>query len=174
MFDANISALIDGVEIDTPENALSLAKSIHPAFGAFEIYFDEIEGRRNVYWVSSHDEVVSDANGLPRGVDFNNPICQDIETPPPALFPLVASSRSTVQPVRSCIYQWRASTLMRSSGRCKNRVCGQTAPPTWAIYFPRSSTMRPGVIGLALGQQLRFDLYKGCRQRAFKPKFCYC
>lgn len=31
MFDADISALIDGVEIDTPKNALSLAKSIHPA-----------------------------------------------------------------------------------------------------------------------------------------------
>lgn len=43
MFDSNISALINGVEIDTPKNALSLAKSIHPAFGAFEIYFDFIK-----------------------------------------------------------------------------------------------------------------------------------
>lgn len=76
MLDSDISALID-----TPQNTLSLAISIHPAFDAFKIYFDEIEGSHNAYRVSSYDGVISNANGLPRDVDFNNPTCQDIEPP---------------------------------------------------------------------------------------------
>lgn len=81
MFDSDISALIDGVEIDTPKNALSLERSIHKAFGAFEIYFDEVESNRHAYRVFSHDEVISDVNGFPRDVDFTNPMCQDIDPP---------------------------------------------------------------------------------------------
>lgn len=81
MFDTDISAIIDGVEIDTPQNALSLAQSISPTFYAFTIYLNEIKDRNNIYQISNHDKTISDANKLPREANFNNSNHSNINPP---------------------------------------------------------------------------------------------
>ncbi|OAA53613.1 hypothetical protein SPI_09320 [Niveomyces insectorum RCEF 264] len=53
MFDNGVTHLINGVDIDRPRNALSLAHGFHRQFGAFKIYFDAVPGQSNTYQVQS-------------------------------------------------------------------------------------------------------------------------
>ena len=47
MFDHGVLALIDGVEIDQPFNALTLDPSLHQLFGDFKAYFEPMAGARS-------------------------------------------------------------------------------------------------------------------------------
>ncbi|KIH91079.1 hypothetical protein SPBR_02107 [Sporothrix brasiliensis 5110] len=53
MFDRGVVHLIDGVDIDRPRNALTLAPLMHGHFGAFRIYFEEVHGQYNTYRIGS-------------------------------------------------------------------------------------------------------------------------
>lgn len=127
MFDTDISAIIDGVEIDTPQNALSLAQSISPTFYAFTIYLNEIKDRNNIYQISNHDKTISDANKLPREANFNNSNHSNINPPSHHLLTIHRAISKILH------YQRRASTLMRSS-KIKESMCSRTDLPTWMKY----------------------------------------
>lgn len=43
MFDHGIANSTDGVRVDTPSNAVSLAKELHVQFGEFKLFFEEVE-----------------------------------------------------------------------------------------------------------------------------------
>lgn len=49
MFDRGVVHLIDGIDIDRPRNALTLAPLMHSHFGAFRIYFEPIQNQDNTY-----------------------------------------------------------------------------------------------------------------------------
>ena len=42
MFDRGITRLIEGYDIDTPRNAISLTQDLHDLFGNFDIFFDPV------------------------------------------------------------------------------------------------------------------------------------
>ncbi|OAA53446.1 hypothetical protein SPI_09374 [Niveomyces insectorum RCEF 264] len=53
MFDYGVTHMIDGVDIDRTANALTLTKTLHGEFGAFNIFFDAVPGARNTYAIRS-------------------------------------------------------------------------------------------------------------------------
>ncbi|EDN11043.1 predicted protein [Histoplasma mississippiense (nom. inval.)] len=53
MFEPGITHLIEGQDIDSPKNALTLTHHYHRLLGEFEIYFEPIEGAYNRYMIKS-------------------------------------------------------------------------------------------------------------------------
>ncbi|KMU83365.1 hypothetical protein CIHG_01147 [Coccidioides immitis H538.4] len=53
MFEPGITHLIEGQDIDSPKNALTLTHHYHRLLGEFEIYFEPIEGVYNRYIIRS-------------------------------------------------------------------------------------------------------------------------
>nr|KMM67747.1 hypothetical protein CPAG_04080 [Coccidioides posadasii RMSCC 3488] len=53
MFEPGITHLIEGQDIDSPKNALTLTHHYHRLLGEFEIYFEPIEGVHNRYIIRS-------------------------------------------------------------------------------------------------------------------------
>ncbi|OAA60259.1 hypothetical protein SPI_05383 [Niveomyces insectorum RCEF 264] len=53
MFDRGVVDLINGIDIDRPRNALTLAHLIHGHFGAFRIYFEAVPDQYNTYRIGS-------------------------------------------------------------------------------------------------------------------------
>lgn len=66
MFDTDISATINGDEIDTPKNAITLSKSLHAQFGSFNVFFDEIPNKPHAYRIDSYKTNVRFAFGFPK------------------------------------------------------------------------------------------------------------
>lgn len=56
MFEPGIIHLIDGPDIDSPKNAVTLTHHYHQLFGQFEIYFEPIEGEYNRYVIRSTEK----------------------------------------------------------------------------------------------------------------------
>ena len=66
MFDYGVVHLIDGVDIDRPRNALTLAHSYHTLFGSFGVFFDAVPGQYNTYRIQSFlQPLVSATMGFP-------------------------------------------------------------------------------------------------------------
>lgn len=67
MFDYGVAYVIDGMDIDRPSNAISLTATIHPLFGAFDIFFDAVPNTApNTYRIQSFLEPTFAANiGIP-------------------------------------------------------------------------------------------------------------
>ncbi|CAK7214889.1 hypothetical protein SCUCBS95973_002290 [Sporothrix curviconia] len=53
MFDHGVVHLINGIDIDRPRNALTLAPVMHSHFGAFHVYFEPVDGQYNTYRIQS-------------------------------------------------------------------------------------------------------------------------
>ncbi|CAG9946270.1 unnamed protein product [Clonostachys rosea f. rosea IK726] len=53
MFDVGAAFLIEGINIDRPGNALTLTPGMHYHFGAFDIYFESVEGQSHTYNIRS-------------------------------------------------------------------------------------------------------------------------
>ncbi|CAH0044959.1 unnamed protein product [Clonostachys solani] len=53
MFDVGAAFLIEGINIDRPGNALTLTPNMHYHFGAFDIYFEPVEGQNHTYYIRS-------------------------------------------------------------------------------------------------------------------------
>ncbi|EKJ70355.1 hypothetical protein FPSE_09572 [Fusarium pseudograminearum CS3096] len=56
MFDAGVAYLIEGVDIDRPTNALTLAVSHHISFGDFRVYFEPV-GETHTYRIGTFRRV---------------------------------------------------------------------------------------------------------------------
>ncbi|QSS65890.1 hypothetical protein I7I51_06741 [Histoplasma capsulatum] len=66
MFDCDVAHLIEGSQIDSPRNAISLTPTFHGLFGDFRVYFDAIAGEEHTYRIGSFLHPVSAARrGLP-------------------------------------------------------------------------------------------------------------
>lgn len=78
MFDTDISATINGDEIDTPKNAITLSKSLHAQFGSFNVFFDEIPNKPHAYRIDSYKTNVRFAFGFPKEVNLQNENCPDV------------------------------------------------------------------------------------------------
>jgi hypothetical protein len=53
MFDSGAAYLIEGANVDRPGNAITLERNMHYNFGAFEIFFDPIEGQVHTYRIET-------------------------------------------------------------------------------------------------------------------------
>ncbi|KAK2810575.1 hypothetical protein FQN50_002832 [Emmonsiellopsis sp. PD_5] len=53
MFDCDVAHLIEGSNIDSPRNAISLTHTFHSLFGNFDVYFEAIPGEEHKYRVDS-------------------------------------------------------------------------------------------------------------------------
>ncbi|CAK7220753.1 hypothetical protein SCUCBS95973_004269 [Sporothrix curviconia] len=53
MFDYGVAHIIDGVEIDRPINAMTLAISLHYTFGRFETFLTPVPNEKNMYRIES-------------------------------------------------------------------------------------------------------------------------
>jgi hypothetical protein len=53
MFDVGVGYSIEGVEIDRPRNALTLAPGIHRWFGNFDIFFESVPDSPHTYRIDS-------------------------------------------------------------------------------------------------------------------------
>ena len=85
MFAPNISATLNGEEIDTPKNAITLSKSLRDHFGNFTIFFDEIPDKPHTYKMDSYKKNISFAYRFPKVVKLQNKDRQDIDPPCPHL-----------------------------------------------------------------------------------------
>lgn len=85
MFDPGISATLNGDEIDTPQNAIILSKSLHAQFGSFHVFFDEIPSKPRTYKIDSYKKNVRRAYGFPKEVNLQNKNRPDIDPPCPRL-----------------------------------------------------------------------------------------
>lgn len=85
MFDTDISATINGDEIDTPKNAITLSKSLYAQFGSFNVFFDEIPNKPHAYRIDSYKTNVRFAFGFPKEVNLQNENRPDIDPPCPRL-----------------------------------------------------------------------------------------
>ncbi|EPE06409.1 hypothetical protein F503_02537 [Ophiostoma piceae UAMH 11346] len=59
MLDKGVVHLIEGVEIDRSTNALTLCLTHHKFFGAFDTYFDAVEGQENTYTIKTFKRVAA-------------------------------------------------------------------------------------------------------------------
>ncbi|KIH86383.1 hypothetical protein SPBR_08438 [Sporothrix brasiliensis 5110] len=53
MFDKGVAHIINGVDIDRPQNALTLNMMLHRYFGAFDVYFEPVPAASNTYRIQS-------------------------------------------------------------------------------------------------------------------------
>lgn len=53
MFDCDVGQIINGVDIDRPQNAMSLSPRCHASFGSFKIYLEAVPGEEHTYRVDS-------------------------------------------------------------------------------------------------------------------------
>lgn len=88
IFDCDVMHLVNGQDIDRPQNAITLTHTLHGSFGEFEFFFEAVAGEEHTYDIKSLDPMITDLLKLPiRRALF---LSQDrlIEPPSPRLLAL--------------------------------------------------------------------------------------
>ncbi|KAK9476547.1 hypothetical protein V1514DRAFT_321989 [Lipomyces japonicus] len=81
MFNVDVVARLEGPNIDTPRNAITLTSSLYPFFETFKIVFEHVPDTKCTYRVDYMDPLCRGFVVLPVTVTFDNSPNRDIELP---------------------------------------------------------------------------------------------